>query len=249
MLWSAGSARLRAWASFVVVGSGGVIAGLLAGWTPSGAQTKDLSAAQVVAFRFPSAWSGVRPTQAPAVTTVPKHNLFDPNPTYALASADSQPVLPSSALAYADTGSQTAAVESAPAPAAQREVARPAERRASAIATAPKAAPAPRNNSVLFNDAQLASIKERLRLTSDQEYYWPQVEAALRAISYRMAKMQANKAVVGAKAAASIDPNSAEVQQLKSAAIPLIMSMREEQKREVRALARLMGLEAVASAI
>src|SRR5262249_42455396 len=100
----------------------------------------------------------------------------------------------------------------------------------------------------LFNDAQLVSIKGRLRLTPDQEQHWPQVEAALRAISYKVSKQSGGK-VVGSKAVAAIDPNSAEVQQLKSAAIPLIMSMREDQKREVRALARLMGLEAVASAI
>jgi hypothetical protein len=257
MLWSAGSARERAWALLVVVGSGGVIAGLLAGSSPSVAQTqtqaKELSPSQVVAFRFPPAWNGARPTPAPAVSTVPKHNLFDPNPTYALASADSRPaVLPRGLLAYADTGPQSAPVEAAPiqtaaigtAPSPQREVARAAERRAAA--PVPKAAP--RSNPGLFNDAQLVSIKQRLRLTPDQEYYWPQIEAALRAISVRVAKSQ-SKGISGSKAAASIDPNSAEVQQLKSAAIPLIMSMREDQKREVRALARLMGLEAVASAI
>src|SRR5262249_9866550 len=126
----------------------------------------------------------------------------------------------------------------------QHEVARAAERHA-----APKAASRTTKDNVLFNDAQLASIKHRLRLTQDQEYYWPQVEAALRAISVRVSKTQSAKGITGSKAAASIDPNSAEVQQLKSAAIPLIMSMREDQKREVRALARLMGLEAVASAI
>src|SRR5690242_13587253 len=99
MLWSAGSARERAWALFVAVGSGSVVAGLLSGTEPSAAQTqaqaKELSPAQIVAFRFPSAWNSARPAQAPAVTTVPKHNLFDPNPTYALASAESRPaVLP-----------------------------------------------------------------------------------------------------------------------------------------------------------
>jgi hypothetical protein len=44
-----------------------------------------------------------------------------------------------------------------------------------------------------------------------------------------------------------VDPNGPEVQRLKSAAIPLIMTMREEQKREVRNLAHLMGLESVAA--
>jgi hypothetical protein len=44
-----------------------------------------------------------------------------------------------------------------------------------------------------------------------------------------------------------IDASSAEVQQLKSAALPLIMRLNEEQKREVKMLAYVMGLEAVAS--
>jgi len=41
----------------------------------------------------------------------------------------------------------------------------------------------------------------------------------------------------------------AEVQQLKSAAMPLLFQLREDQKREVRTLARLIGLEQVASQI
>ena len=44
-------------------------------------------------------------------------------------------------------------------------------------------------------------------------------------------------------------PNSAEVQQLKSAAMPLLFQLREDQKSEVRSLARVIGLEKVASMI
>ena len=44
-------------------------------------------------------------------------------------------------------------------------------------------------------------------------------------------------------------PEAAEVQQLKSAAMPLLFQLREDQKREVRSLARLIGLEKVAAAI
>jgi len=46
---------------------------------------------------------------------------------------------------------------------------------------------------------------------------------------------------------AAVDPNSPAVQQLKSVAIPLIMSFSDAQKDEVRQLARLMGLEQVAA--
>ena len=45
----------------------------------------------------------------------------------------------------------------------------------------------------------------------------------------------------------ALDPNSPGVQQLKSSAVPLVLSFSEEQKNEVRQLARLMGLEQVAS--
>ena len=48
---------------------------------------------------------------------------------------------------------------------------------------------------------------------------------------------------------ASADPNSAEVQGLKSAAIPLLMSFNSEQKDEVRNLAHVMGLDQLAIAV
>jgi hypothetical protein len=108
------------------------------------------------------------------------------------------------------------------------------------------AKPVPRNTA-LFNDAQLASIKQRLKLTPQQEQYWPQVEQALRAISFKLARQQNSKRPVRGKQLAMIDPNSPEVARLKSAAIPLIMSMREDQKQEVRQLAHTMGLAKVAA--
>ena len=46
---------------------------------------------------------------------------------------------------------------------------------------------------------------------------------------------------------ASLDPDSAEVQGLKSAAFPLIMSFSDEQRNEVRSLAHVMGLDKLAS--
>jgi hypothetical protein len=48
---------------------------------------------------------------------------------------------------------------------------------------------------------------------------------------------------------APIDPEAEEIQQLKSAAMPLLLQLREDQKREVRTLARLIGLESVAAQI
>ena len=47
----------------------------------------------------------------------------------------------------------------------------------------------------------------------------------------------------------NIDTNSPEVQKLIWAAMPLLMRLREDQKSEVRKLARVIGLEQVASQI
>ena len=99
----------------------------------------------------------------------------------------------------------------------------------------------------LLNDGQIAGIKERLKLSSDQEYYWPAVETALRAVAKKLhATHQAANAKPGSM---QIDPDSDEVQQLKSAAMPLLWQLRDDQKDEVRKLARLIGLDKVASAI
>jgi hypothetical protein len=98
----------------------------------------------------------------------------------------------------------------------------------------------------LLSDVQIAGIKERLKLSSDQEAYWPAVESALRAVARKIhTTRQADPNAAGAP----IDPEAAEVQQLKSAAMPLLFQLREDQKREVRTLARLIGLEKVASQI
>ena len=113
----------------------------------------------------------------------------------------------------------------------------------------PKAAnkPAPQKSYALLSDMQIASIKQRLRLSSDQEYYWPAVERALRAVARKIhATRKAEPNVAGAP---PIDPDAAEVQQLKSAAMPLLFQLREDQKEEVRTLARMIGLEKVAAQI
>jgi len=112
----------------------------------------------------------------------------------------------------------------------------------------PKAAAKPpvQKSYALLSDIQIAGIKERLKLSPSQEQHWPGVENALRAVARKIhATRQANPHATGAP----IDPESAEVQQLKSVAMPLLFQLREDQKREVRSLARIIGLDAVASLI
>jgi hypothetical protein len=106
--------------------------------------------------------------------------------------------------------------------------------------------PQPQKSYALLSDVQIAGIKDRLRLSSSQEYYWPAVETALRAVAR---KINAARESNPKAAAAQLDPDSDEVQQLKSAAMPLLFQLREDQKDEVRKLARIIGLEKVAAAI
>jgi hypothetical protein len=132
-----------------------------------------------------------------------------------------------------------------PADIAMPKIAAPA-----ALPAAPKpklaAKPALQKSYALLSDVQIAGIKERLKLSSDQESYWPAVESALRAVAR---KIQATRKTDPSAAGAPIDPDAEEVQQLKSAAMPLLFQLREDQKQEVRTLARIIGLERVASMI
>jgi hypothetical protein len=112
----------------------------------------------------------------------------------------------------------------------------------------PKAVAKPpvQKSYALLSDIQIAGIKERLKLSPAQEQHWPGVESALRAVARKIhTARQANPNATGAP----IDPDSAEVTQLKLVAMPLLVQLREDQKREVRSLARIIGLEAVASQI
>jgi hypothetical protein len=109
----------------------------------------------------------------------------------------------------------------------------------------PAPPPAPPAQSGLLDDGQINGLKGRLRLTSDQVEYWPAVEAALRDV-VRTQLRGARHAVAGK---VNIDTNAPEVQKLIWAAMPLLMRLREDQKSEVRKLARVIGLEQVASQI
>jgi hypothetical protein len=171
--------------------------------------------------------------------------------------ASASPDLPAAALAYAapdlDQPAEPVARPENPA-AAKRAVQaprpaspNPAGQAATSQAYSSQAA-ASASNAVL-NGAQIASIRERLKLTSYQSQLWPPVESALRDIVYQghpAGPKLASNAPPNMRGA-QIDPNGAPVQRLKSAAFPLIMSLSEEQKQEVRTMVRLMGLENLAS--
>ena len=98
----------------------------------------------------------------------------------------------------------------------------------------------------VLNEAQIASIKSRLNLTPEQERMWPAVEAALRNISY--SKTALAQARTGSRMA-FVDSNGPEVQQLKYAALPLIMQLSDDQKREVKSLVHVMGLDEIINGV
>ena len=249
--------------TFLVVCGAGVIAGWLASLSADPARTaapssSELSPAQIVAMRFQPDAHPVAASSAPAgyvlasvvdETAPASRQLFSPYPIYASLSGATLP-----GRAVDDDSSSSSSSSSTEQALAYAPAAPPAHATGAGAAPAIKRAispphPASASNAVL-NDAQIASIRDRLRLTSYQQQLWPPVESALRDIAYRQARNDASRNSTYRSGAQSplIDTNSTEVQRLKSAAIPLIMSMNEDQKQEVRAMARLMGLEQLASA-
>jgi hypothetical protein len=87
---------------------------------------------------------------------------------------------------------------------------------------------------VILTGAEIVHIKAVLRLTREQEQYWPAVEAALRAITGHAAQ--------GAAMARPLVLDQTKVQRLAAAAMPLLMTLDEGQKRAAAALARSIGL-------
>jgi len=199
--------------------------------------------AEVVAARFPSADARLPVVPATystaSVLPVERWEMFSANPSYPQITAHAPP---------------PAANESAAA--AQEPVQQPGAKVATAKSEAPKAssvsAPARRvanRPGGVLNDAQIANIKGRLNLTPEQEQMWPAVETALRKITYtkNAASPQVHATQSSSERMAYIDPSSVEVQQLKYAALPLIMRLNDDQRREVKMMAHVMGLEGVAS--
>jgi hypothetical protein len=188
--------------------------------------------------------------------------MFSPFPTYASAAysspakapapASSLPPqlatasieLPVGALAYAAPDADEPAMTAA-RPDGASAAPTSAKRAIQPPRPAANQGPGSPSNAVL-NNAQIASIKERLKLTSYQIGLWPPVESALRDIAWQ-GRGDAGRKVASNTRSATIDPNSVPVQRLKSAAFPLIMSLSDDQKQEVRTMVRLMGLENLAS--
>ena len=236
--------------SIVVAGFAGYVIG---GWNGSVPRSPALSAAQSVALRFPQDLDEASPVTVAFATTA--NAAVRANTQLALFSP--QPMMPSAPQAAA----QPAATLQLPMPQATMQMASAEQ----TVAALPQPAPAAkRPNAVkpvaaavhnrddraaglMLNDAQIASIKTRLHLTPDQEQMWPAVEAALRNIAYTRSREARRHSTPANTQVASADADAVDVRDLKSAAIPLIMSFNSEQKDEVRNIAHVMGLDQLAT--
>jgi hypothetical protein len=235
----------------VVAGFAGYVIG---GWNGSVPRSSELSAAQAVALRFPQDLDEASPLTvafATSANAATRGNtqlaLFSPLPMVQLTSAPqaTAPQAPVQRAAASPPSGPQATVQMASAEPTVPQPA-PATKRVNEIKPA---AVHNRNDrgGFMLNDAQIASIKTRLHLTPDQEQMWPAVEAALRNIAYTRSREARRHGAPANTQLAAADANGVDVRDLKSAAIPLIMSFNAEQKDEVRNIAHVMGLDQLAS--
>lgn len=238
------------------------VAGYLIGAWHVAPSPSAFSATDSVAQRFPREADTVSPvfsaTDAPSAATAlaaagaarkAQLALFNPEPMVATTSprvspapdtAETRPASPQNAISAPLPGEPAAT--SAPATGAV-PAAGPVSAAKPAVAVHHAASARP---GYMLNDAQIASIKQRLNLTPEQQQMWPAVETALRRMAYAHVQAEHRRSLSeGGNQAAAVDPNS--VEGLKSAAVPLIMSFNDEQKQEVRNLVHVMGLDQLAS--
>jgi hypothetical protein len=205
-------------------GVGGLVAGLnvRAGLSPQPSTTvvaaiAKMAPSDTVGLRFPADWA--EPSVEPVTRMV------------TLASADPGMLFSPQPTYAANDAAAPTTIEAQPKPAA----AAPAPKVAVA-SLAPKP-PKPKRSNAVLNESQLASIKRRLNLTAEQERYWPAIEAELRKMEYTKSQ--------GGSRTASIDMSKVNVEGLKSAGFPLVMSFSDDQRRELKSLTHLLGLDSV----
>lgn len=219
-------------------------------WNASALRGEQPSPAETVALRFPSGLDNAQAQQAPSDVHVysvaamtaggSERELFNPQPFAA------EPGAQRTAAAWSPV--QVADAEPGAPLAVQADVPLPPPRvreRTTSIpisAAKPVVPHHPAHAGFVLDNAQIANIKSRLHLTPEQARMWPAVEVALRNIAVAREREVRRRGAPG-----PVDPNSAEAQDLKYAAIPLLMSFNDEQKDEVRNLARVMGLDRLAS--
>ena len=94
----------------------------------------------------------------------------------------------------------------------------------------PAAATSPQPVAAVFNDAQIASMKDRLALTKEQEPYWQGVEASLREVVWDRSSGVRPR----------LEPTSLE--RFMKAAAPFVATLSAKQRSEIQALANIVGM-------
>ncbi|MEZ5787449.1 MAG: hypothetical protein R3D62_13510 [Xanthobacteraceae bacterium] len=200
------------------------IASFVLVWHVDSAQNPDTTPTDVIASRFPAEWGARAPVSAAAFALA---NVQKPEVLANTSTIDflSSPLL----FEQARQGLASLPPYLTPNPdlpdGAEVVIPRPRDGASQKV--------------TLFTEAQVASIKERLKLSPDQEKLWPPVEAALRAIAWRGSRATLNHKT------ATLDPKSLE--KATTALRPFIKKLRADQKDELRSIAHVMGLGKLAS--
>ena len=87
----------------------------------------------------------------------------------------------------------------------------------------------PQPADAVFSDAQIASIKVRLKVTAAQEPYWQAVEASLRLVVWDRSGGRAR-----------VEPTS--LLRVQEAATPFVATLSARQQSEIQALANIIGM-------
>ena len=88
----------------------------------------------------------------------------------------------------------------------------------------------PQPANAVLNDAQIASMMGRLKLTKEQIPYWQKVEASLREVVWERKHGDRPR----------LEPSSLE--RLKEAATPFVATLSAKQQSEIQGLANMVGL-------
>ena len=105
--------------------------------------------------------------------------------------------------------------------------------------------------SAALTQVNVARIKSALKLTPDQQAYWPPIEAALRDIQREQADPAANPGLLRriSNRVVSIALNGAAAARLAAAARPLVKVLTSEQRDTAISMAREMGLGPMLAAL
>lgn len=223
----------RAGRGAIWLGTIAVTASLAWAWRVNSPNSPQISAAEMISLRFPAEWITHAPKSAAAYVLA--HALSREQPPREPAPPADPFDWMSQALLFEQARQDFITRPDAEMPLPHFELRdNSAISAMSAPASSGRASPAS-----LLNDAQIASIKERLNLTPEQQRLWPSVEDALRTVAWRGNPDRLNPK------SATLDPKS--VLKLKTALIPFLKTLSAEQKDELRTIAHLMGLGQFAS--